>query len=755
MLKAYSLNQITLEDQYLKNAFAKDLAYLNSFDTDRLLAGFYETAGLKPKAMKYPGWESTEIRGHSIGHYLMAAAQAYQASKDQEIKVKLDAMILGLKEAQLASGYLSAFEETLFDHVEEKKPCWVPWYTMDKILNGLYGCVTLAGSKDALEILSKLGDWVYSRTSRWSKETRDTVLAVEYGGMNLSMYQVYELTGKEEHLKAAHAFDEENLLEPICRGEDILNGKHANTTIPKILGALERYIALGEREEEDFYLKTAISFWNMVVEHHSYITGGNSEWEHFGEPYILDQERTNCNCETCNTYNMLKLSRNLFAITLDKKYADFYENTFINAILSSQNPETGMTMYFQPMATGFFKVYSTPFDSFWCCTGTGMENFTKLGDSFYFQGEDGSIYVNAYFSSELHQEDFTLKMDSSILDGGEAKIQVSKEVSIRLRRPDWAKSEVVILNGQEVSLKEEGGYLLVQLKPGEELIYRPGMEVVAFYLPDNHQVAAFKYGPIVLSAELGCEDMTESKTGVDVTIATKNIELEDFLIIQNQNLEGSSEEEEVKNFLDNIKDHMEKGPNMKFCLKGTNRSLVFSPHYKQHKERYGIYWQFCTKDSKILKEHEARLARRKEFESIQIDSIPLGNDQYELLHNIQGHDTGAVTFNGMMLRHAWGKDGWFSYDMKVNPSGPNYLLAKYFSPNKGRTFNIYVNEELLIEETIEDVKPDDFYDKYYEIPEKYTKGQEMIRIKFAVRGDSFVGGIFDRLYIVSRILEEA
>jgi DUF1680 family protein len=194
--------------------------------------------------------------------------------------------------------------------------------------------------------------------------------------MNDALYELYKHTGNANHLSAANSFDEMTLFEPLYKGEDILNGKHANTTIPKIIGALNRYSVTGE----EYYLQVAANFWEIVTENHTYITGGNSEWEHFGESKILDAERTNCNCETCNTYNMLKLSRELFRVTGDTKYADYYENAFINAILSSQNPETGMTTYFQPMATGFFKVYSSPTEHFWCCTGSGMENFSKLAE---------------------------------------------------------------------------------------------------------------------------------------------------------------------------------------------------------------------------------------------------------------------------------------------------------------------------------------------------------------------------------------
>lgn len=748
----FKLDEVKVTDSYIQNALEKEMAYLKAFDADKLVAGFQEVNNIRPKAEKYPGWEVTEIRGHSLGHYMTAVAQAVAQTGDAELKEKLDYIVARLAEAQLKSGYLSAFPEVLFDNVENKKPCWVPWYTMDKIIAGLTAAYVLAGNEQALEVVSKLGDWVNDRTSKWSKETQDTVLAVEYGGMNEAMYDLYKVTQKEEHAKAAHMFDEMPLFEALHNGQDILNGKHANTTIPKFLGALYRYVALGYRVEDEFYLEAVEKFWEIVTENHTYITGGNSEWEHFGESRILDAERTNCNCETCNTYNMLKLSRELFKITGDKKYLDFYENTFINAILSSQNPETGMTMYFQPMATGFFKVYSTPFNSFWCCTGTGMENFTKCNDSIYYKGED-TVYVSQYISSELNWKDrgFAMVQESDIPNSDKTVFKITEgSAKLALRVPDWAAGVMkVSVAGEEKTAAQ--GVIVVDAEAGMEIVVNIPMEVRAYGLHDNLHCIGLKYGPVVLSAALGTEDMEESKTGVDVTIATRNISMKDFITVKAADGSADSTEADVDAWIADIKAHVVKADGkLEFSLRGTDSDeLVFSPHYRQHKERYGIYWNMVSKDSQALQNHirEGKLTKR--LENVMIDSIPLGNDQYELLHNIQGENTGAGTFNGQMLRHAWSEQGWFSYEMKVDPSVNNYLMVKYFSGNVGRTFNIYVDNVLLKEETIEDRIPGDFYDEYYPLSQEMIAGKDKVCVKFAVRGDSWVGGIFDKLNIVS------
>ncbi len=749
----FKLNEVKAEDNYFENALNKELAYLKAFDADRLVAGFLEVNNIKPKADKYPGWETTEIRGHSLGHYMTAVAQAVGGTSDDELKTKLDYIVDRLAEAQQKSGYLSAFPEVLFDNVENKKPCWVPWYTMDKIIAGLTAAYRFAGNKKALEIVCKLGDWVYDRTSKWDKATQDTVLAVEYGGMNEAMYDLYSITKSEKHEAAAHSFDEMALFEALHEKNDVLNGKHANTTIPKFLGALYRYIVRGCKEEDKFYFDSVVNFWDIVVNNHTYITGGNSEWEHFGESRILDAERTNCNCETCNTYNMLKLSRELFKLTLDKKYADFYENTLMNAIMSSQNPKTGMTMYFQPMATGFFKVYSTPFDSFWCCTGTGMENFTKCQDSMYFRSND-TVYVNQFISSSIENEDFGLRMESNIPDTEDVKLVVTKNVSgskLAIRIPDWCAGDMTVIvkdcNGAEKARNKwnvnsvVGGYGVIEVAEGDEIELNIPMEIVAYPLHDNKHCIGFKYGPVVLSAALGTEDMEESKTGVDVTIATRNISMKDFITIPDGDVDG---------WIANVKENVVKSEGkVEFRLLNTDMpDLRFTIHYKQHEERYGIYWNMVGEDSDALQKHifdEKDKARR---ERVSIDSIPLGNDQYELLHNIKGENTGAGTYAGLMLRHAWSESGWFSYDMKVEQGVKNYLLVKYFGPNQGRTFNIYVDDVLLKEETIEDKNNGDFYDEYYELSEELISGKDTITVKFAVRGDSWVGGLFDKLSIV-------
>ena len=577
------MHNVTLLDHYEKNAFQKEIKYLKSLDADRLMRGFGDISGVKINAEKYGGWETSAIQGHTLGHYLTAVSQAYVSSGDEDFKKITDYMVSVLGECQLENGYLHAIPESHYDQLEKGDitGTWVPWYSMHKILAGIIDVYTHTGNEDALRIASRLGDWVYSHTSKWTEETQKTVLNIEYGGMNDCLYNLYKYTKCEKHLSAAHSFDEMSLFDPLHKGEDILNGKHANTTIPKIIGALNRYTVTGEK----YYLQVAENFWEIVINSHTYITGGNSEWEHFGEPKILDAERTSCNCETCNTYNMLKLTRELFRITGNKKYSDYYENTFINAILSSQNPQTGMTTYFQPMATGFFKVYSSPTDHFWCCTGSGMENFSKLGDSIYFYGAD-SIFVNRFTSSKITWEEKGLTITQNAdLPKVTFTINGSVNVKIVFKVPDWCKDKPIVkINGDKKPVTVKDGFITLQRvwNDGDTIEYIMNMCVVAHPLPDNKNTVAFKYGPWVLSADMGQKDMNTSTTGVNVTVPLWDDTLSDTLIVE----KGS-----VEIWLQNLQDNLVRiGDTLNFQIKGVNQKLIFSPHYKQHTSRYGIYF---------------------------------------------------------------------------------------------------------------------------------------------------------------------
>lgn len=769
----YPLNAVEVTDEYYDNALELDVDNLLALDEDRLLAGFRETAGyaagmsadevkafMKNKTRYGGGWENALIGGHTLGHYMSAAAQGVVnpglSKEDKDaLKERLDSIVSALAECQDKTkgteydGYI--FGATLpnkkdvdiqFDNVEKgavniATQAWVPWYTMHKILAGLVDAYSITGNKQALEVANKLATWIAGRVNGWSESVQRTTLGTEYGGMNDVLYELYKVTdapNREDFKKAAHQFDETGLFESVLKGTDnALNGKHANTTIPKFLGALCRYEV---DNSETKYLQYAESFWTMVKDKHTYITGGNSEDEHFGADNILDGERTNCNNETCNTYNMLKLSRRLFLITGDKKYADYYENTLINAIMSSQDHHTGRTMYFQPMASGYQKVFGTVDTNFWCCTGSGMENFTKLQDTIYFH-KKGLVGVNLYLASKVKGDGYVIEQTGDLSKGDTMTFTVSGDTidfKMNLRVPDWVKDgkATVKFDGENYDCKVNDGYLVIpneKIASGAVFTVTFPMEVRAENLSDNENTYAFKYGPFVLSAKLGKDKQTTGSHGVSVTVPTTKAVSSDTIGIRN--------EDSVEKYMENINAYLVKADNsMDFTLTGTNFDYIFTTHYNQDEENYGIYWNYYIDEDgrgseEVLAEKEAnRIA------DVTVDKMEqAGRGQYENRFLLPDGETK----DGLVDNGSTGKDapeltreadagGSFGYKMQVAEGEDQYLLITYAKEDDGKPIRITVGDSVITDEVLDSTKAEadnrtlpkadqaDYYQVIYKIP---------------------------------------
>jgi DUF1680 family protein len=607
LLADFAVDEVSVDDPHYKKLFEVDIDYVMSLDPVRLMAGFRAVSMDQDPATAqglYGGWEGgwSLLRGHTMGHYLTALARAYRQTlstdptRAQAIKAVIDSTLTQLRAYQVANGngFLFASPESHFDVVEGRiqGEQWAPWYTMHKIITGLTDVYTLTGNPVALETASGLGDWSYNRVSRWDSAMRTRALGIEYGGMNDCLYELYKHTMKANHLTAAHIFDEETLFTPISQGNDVLNGKHANTQIPKMIGSLNRFRTLGAAESH--YFNVAEEFWTLVLNNHTYVTGGNSQLEHFREPGQLDAHRDNTNNETCNSYNMMKLTRELFKVTPDVKYADFYERAFINEILSAVDPETGMTTYFKPMGTGYFKAFGRA-ETFWCCNGTGMENYTKLSDGIYFH-DANSLYVNMYVSSTLNWESrgLTLRQTAEVPLSPTVTLTIDAappdEVAIKLRKPWWlASGELprITLNGQPVCLQSSAGYFEVARvwTAGDVVELTLPADVRVSRLPDNKNAVAFSYGPMVLSAGMGTEQMiTEPQWASEKAMIPPGVEIKETISIQNGTVEA---------WIANIAQNLTQTPGtLDFSLQGTDEddNLQFSPQYLRNSERYGIYF---------------------------------------------------------------------------------------------------------------------------------------------------------------------
>ncbi len=610
-LQEFTLDQVQVSDAYYQNLFNLDVTYMmTTLDVDRLLAPFKAVAngqdpGTATGLNLYGGWEaaSSLLRGHTMGHYMSALSRAYLNAKGSnptlagQIQTKLDYVITQLAsfQAKSSTGYLFGSPPTQFDVVEGKVTgnSWVPWYTMHKIIAGLIDVYKFEGNSTALTIAGKLGDWTYARASGWSAATRTTVLGVEYGGMNDCLYELYKYTNSANHLTAAHIFDETTLFTPIAAGNDTLNGLHANATIPKFIGALNRYVTLGTSESS--YYTAANEFWTLVLKDHTYVTGGHGEDEHFHTPGQLDAIRDNLNNESCNAYNMSKLARELYKITGDVKYADYYERTQINEVLSAMNPSTGRTTYFKPMGTGYFKAYGTVDSTFWCCNGTGLENYAKLGDSLYFH-DATDLYVVGYVSSTLAWSDrgLSLTQTTDVPVSNTSTITINTApttaVNIKFRIPWWlaaCQSMTVAVNGQPVTVTPASGYLNVSRvwQAGDTIALTMPAEVQVSRLPDNQNVVAFTYGPVVLSAGLGTSQMTTAAHALTIA-ATKPSGIQDTITINS----GTT----INGWLANIKTNLVRSSTtaLTFSLKNTdsNSTLTFTPQYQRYLDRYGVYF---------------------------------------------------------------------------------------------------------------------------------------------------------------------
>lgn len=749
-ITAFDMKQVLNTDPYCVNALSKDIDYLTAFDVDKLLAGFRETAGLDTNGKtRYEGWESTLIGGHTLGHYLSAMAQGFVnpgvSDGDKSVIYKmLTALIDGLLECQNHSRGKEKFlfgaiivdetnVEKQFDNVEENRTniiteAWVPWYTLHKLLAGILDTYRLTGYEPALTLAKGIGDWSYNRAMGWDEATAAQVLRVEYGGMNDALYELYSFTGEDKYAVVAHYFDSVELFERIDANQpDALNNHHANTTIPKFIGALNRYVTLhgkivnGETIDATRYLEYAMHFWDMVVDKHTYVTGGNSEWEHFGRDYILDKERTNCNCETCNIYNMLKYSRTLFCITGDVKYANYYENAFYNTILSSQNPETGMTTYFQPMSTGYFKVFGERFNKFWCCTGTGMENFTKLNDSIFFH-DDETIYVNLYESSCLTwaEKNITVSMCANLQKSDIIKLSVKTtdvtpvSVKFALRIPAWVSgSPEITVNGTKTECSLVNGYAVIPAGTigSYEVELRLPMSVVTYALPDNDRSIAFKYGPTVLSADLGTENMTTTTTGMMVTIPADKINDYDYIVLP----DNISPDE----LISHPEKYMQEEPDGTFRL--TVNNLIFAPHFSRFKERYGIYFTVQTKAERDEAHKAKELALLDKPEGKIIDTVQPGYGQYENdeLHRMfdWGGSVGS-TDNGT-TRYAK-SGGSFTYHMCVSTDKDNYLSLTFMKEDNGKTIKIASGDNVFYEETLDYSGSDETYEVRVKVPSEVS-----------------------------------
>ncbi|MCS7157234.1 MAG: glycoside hydrolase family 127 protein [Blastocatellia bacterium] len=744
----FEATEVRLLEGPFREAMERTQRYILSLDVDRLLHNFRVNAGLPSSAQPYGGWEApdVELRGHTVGHYLTACALMYARTGDERFKARANQMVAELARIQEAlhrrgfnRGYLSAFPEEFIDRVEARQRVWAPYYTLHKIMAGLLDVYLYCDNSQALDVLVKMADWVKFRMDRLTREQQQNMLETEYGGMNEVLANLYAVTGNPEHLRLARLFDHQRLFEPLSRGEDPLDGLHANTQIPKIIGAAREYELTGEK----WYADIATFFWQRVALHRSYVIGGHSDGERFFPISQFSRRLGPATAETCNTYNMLKLTRHLFSWDPKGEYMDFYERALFNHILASQDPATGMMCYYVPLRPGAFRTYSTPENSFWCCVGTGIENPARYGEAIYFR-DDRSLYVTLFLSSEVSWKEKGVRVEQRTRFPEEDRtrliIHAERPVrfALRIRYPGWAVSGAhVLVNGRRESVTAApGSYITLERewREGDTVEVQFPMSLRMEAMPDDPTMIALLYGPIVLAGDLGTEGLVESERygpSAPRIGRVRPVEVPVFVTT------------EVKDVLAKVKPVAGTPLTFRTDGLGQPRDVTLAPFYKLHDRRYTVYWKVYTPAEWERRKAEiaAREARRREIERLTIDAVNLNDPQSEQAHRFQGENTNEGYFEGRRWRAA--RNGWFSYELKVAPDRPVLLVCTYRgSEGPPRVFDIFVEGEKIATERLE-IHPTELFDKEYPIPERLTRGKERIVVKFQAHPNAIAGAVFD------------
>ncbi|MBB2144880.1 glycoside hydrolase family 127 protein [Pedobacter sp. LMG 31464] len=734
---AFDLSEVTLSESIFKTAMKADEAYLLTIDPDRLLSGFRANAGLTPKAKIYGGWEDGGLAGHSLGHYLSALSMQFSSSRNPVLLQKVNYIINQLEECQKArgNGYLGAFanEDKIWGEVAkgniktggfDLNGGWAPWYTVHKIMAGLLDAYLYTNNKKALAECIGLANWTETTIKGLNDELLQKMLICEYGGMAETLTNLYAITANQKFLNLSYKFYDKRILDPLSEQKDILPGKHSNTQIPKIIASARRYELTGDKNDKAI----ADFFWKTVVYEHSYVTGGNSNYEYLSEPNQLNDKLTENTTETCNTYNMLKLTGHLFTQNPSAAFFDYYERALYNHILASQNHENGMTCYFVPLRMGGKKEYSDKFNTFTCCVGTGMENHVKYNESIYFKGENGSLYVNLFIPSVLNWKEKGLKLTqgTSLPSGNETTFVLSLNkpsyFTINLRKPKWAKDTKVLVNGVPQQLiQDEYGYLNLTRtwKNNDKISYLTTEYLYTESMPDNPDRRAVFYGPILLAGILGDKE-PDPVQGVPVFVSEVN-DASKWLHTVNQ--------QELKFETKNIAHPHE---------------VTLIPFYQTKNQYYSVYWDVFTPEKWIVqqKRYEEQKRKLKEIEDRTVDLFRLGEMQPERDHNFIAEKEEVGQEHGGKWRLA-GENGFLQFDVKVDSKVENTIIASYWGmDNRGRNFDIMVDGQKIVSENLDKYKESRFYDVSYKIPLDITSGKSKVTVKLVPKPKNSAGPIY-------------
>lgn len=760
----FSLLEVQLLDGPFKHAMDLNIDVLLQYDTDRLLAPFLKEAGLPKKAEYFPNWAGLD--GHVGGHYISALAMHYAATGNKECKERLDYMLAELKRCQdkNGNGYVGGVPDS--DHLWSEvkngnygfvNRYWVPWYNIHKTFAGLRDAWMYAGSDMAKEMFLKLCDWGCDVTGSLTDEEMERMCGQEFGGMNEVYADAYQITGDKKYLEVAKRFAHHWLLDSMAKGVDNLDNRHANTQVPKVVGharTAEMLQLAGQEADAAYYQRAAEFFWETVVNTRSLALGGNSRREHFAsaddcKSYVDDREGP----ESCNTNNMMKLTQNLFRMTGDVRYADYYERAMFNHILSAQHPEHGGYVYFTSARPAHYRVYSAPNSGMWCCVGTGMENHGKYGEFIYTHTDD-ELYVNLFVASQLNwkEKKFVIKQETNFPSEETVRLTVdsrkAQTLKIKIRCPWWVKpgEMKVICKGKDYAVgAQPSSYIEIERrwKKGDVIEVTMPMTITVEELPNLPNYIAIMRGPILMGARMGDYrlDGLVANDGRWAHIAHGPlVSLFDtpFLI---------GERDEIVEKLQGMQPV--SGKPMHFTVPGLFEKkyadLELEPFSQIHDSRYMMYWLSMSKA-----EYEAYQQRMRDAETQKllldartVDAVATAEQQPEVDHQMQSKGSQKGYFQSEGWRDAT-NGGFFSYNMDTKGEENLALMVRYWGNESGnRTFDILIDGLLLTTENIVGKwKHESFVNAEYPIPAEWLKGKSVINVCFQSKPGTVAGGVF-------------
>jgi len=751
----FPLHDVVLLEGPFKQARDLNIKTLLQYNVDRLLAPYRKEAGLTPKDASYTNWDGLD--GHIGGHYLTAMA-INAATGNAACQQRLDYMISELKACQDANtrdhaewgiGYAGGVPDSKAVWLSVKHgdlkafhAAWVPWYNVHKTYAGLRDAWVYAGSQDAKKVFLTFCDWAVSLTAGMTDDQMQAMLDTEQGGMNEVLADAYQLTGDGRYLATAKRFSHKMLLDPMAAGVDNLDNKHANTQVPKAIG----FARIGELSGDPLYTAAGRFFWQTVTSNRTLVFGGNSRREFFpsaaaGSDFINDVEGP----ESCNSNNMLKLTEDLFRMKPEAGYADFYERTMLNHILSTQDPATGGYVYFTPVRPRSYRVYSAPNEAMWCCVGTGMENHGKYNEFIYTRSND-SLFVNLFVASTLHWEEKGLRLVQQtgfpyeeqtrlIITGGASSFRMM------IRYPWWVAAGAlkITVNGKPVAFDAQpSSYVAInrRWKKGDVIEVKLPMHNTIEHLPNVPAYIAIMHGPVLLGARTGTEDMKGSiadgsrwghiPSGAKLPVDKAPIVIEDDL-------------RAMTNSLVPVKD----AP-LHFTMPGVKMinavNMELQPFYQIHGARYMVYWMALTNQQyhSYLDSLSAAEKAKLALEDRTVSAVAAGEQQPEADHAMQSDKSRKGTANDQLYREA-SDEGYFSYSLATRHETDLSLIVRYWGAEWGeRKFEIYVDDQKLV--TADHTgrwNQSRFFDVAYSIPAELLKGKESVRIKFkALKGVS-------------------